>query len=212
MSRRPATPPVHLVGAGPGDPELLTVKGKRLLEGADAVLYDALVHPRLLEHAPAGAERCYVGKRAGDHALTQPEIDAWLVDRARRGLRVVRLKGGDPLIFARGGEEMAALRRAGVAYAIVPGVTSATAAAAAAGVPLTHRGLAAGVRLLAGPALLAAPPPPCGETLAIFMGLEMIEAIVRALLAQGWPRGIAAAAVERASLPEERVIAAPLWR
>jgi len=204
--------PVYLVGAGPGDPELLTVKGQRLLAAADAVLYDALVDPRLLELAPAAAERCYVGKRAGHHALAQAEIARWMIARARRGLAVVRLKGGDPGVFGRGGEEMAALRRAGIACELVPGVTAATAAAAAAGVPLTHRGVAPGARLLFGAGVLAAPPAPTTETLVIYMGLAQLKGIAAALLVQGWARATPVCAVERASLPDERVIAAPLSR
>jgi len=202
--------PVYLVGAGPGDPELLTVKGQRLLAAADAVLYDALVDPRLLALAPAAAERCYVGKRAGHHALPQAEIARWMIARARRGLAVVRLKGGDPGVFGRAGEELAALRRAGIACELVPGVTAATAAAAAAGVPLTHRGVAPGARLLFGAGVLAAPPPPTTETLVIYMGLAQIAEIAAVLLAQGWARATPACAVERASLPDERVLAAPL--
>ncbi|HUX68441.1 MAG TPA: uroporphyrinogen-III C-methyltransferase [Terriglobales bacterium] len=202
--------PVYLVGAGPGDPELLTVKGQRLLAAADAVLYDALVDPRLLELAPAAAERCYVGKRAGQHALTQEEIGRWMIALARRGLAVVRLKGGDPGVFGRGGEELAALRRAGIACELVPGVTAATAAAAAAGVALTQRGVAPGVRLLFGAGVLAAPPAPTAETLVIYMGLAQLEAIAAALLAQGWPARTRACAVANASLPGERVVGASL--
>ena len=130
---------VYLVGAGPGDPELITLKGRRLLERADSVLYDYLANPALLDLAPAHAERIYVGKKKSVHAFSQEEICAMLVERARRGLNVVRLKGGDPFIFGRGGEEAEALAAAGVAFEIVPGVTSPLGIAAYTGVPLTHR-------------------------------------------------------------------------
>src|SRR5438067_2701573 len=130
---------VYLVGAGPGDPELLTLKGRRVLALADAVLYDHLAPEALLDLAPAGAERVYVGKKKSAHAFTQEEICAMLIERARRGLTVVRLKGGDPYLFGRGGEEVEALADAGIAFEVVPGVTSPLGIAAYSGVPLTHR-------------------------------------------------------------------------
>ncbi len=130
---------VYLVGAGPGDPGLITVKGRQALERADCVLYDFLANERLLDYAPAQAERIYVGKKRAKHELTQAEISALMVERARRGWTVVRLKGGDPFIFARGGEEIEALADAGVPFEIVPGVTTPLGLAAYTGVPLTHR-------------------------------------------------------------------------
>lgn len=206
--------PVYIVGAGPGDPELLTLKAQRLLAGADAVLYDALANPALLDLAPPGAERCYVGKRRGAHAVAQPILAEWMISRARRGLNVVRLQGGDPLIYGRCGEEIAALAAAAVPFEIVPGITSASGAAAALGVPLTHRQVAAGVRFFSGAGLLAAPPRPAlagpQDTLAVYMGLEPLEAITEALLTAGWPSTLEAALVERATLPGERHIIAPL--
>lgn len=202
---------VYLVGAGPGDPELLTLKGKRLLEHADAVLYDELANPALLDLVPARAERCYVGKRARHHALPQAEIAAWLIARARRGLNVVRLKGGDPLIFGRGGEEIEALARAGVAWEIVPGVSAGTGVASAAGIPLTHRGVASGVRFLAGhTGLQAAPPAPNGDTLVVFMGLERLADSTAALVRQGWPRSTPVTVIERGTLPGERRLSGTL--
>ena len=140
---------VALVGAGPGDPGLITVRGMRLLEAADVVVYDALSSPRLLRHAPT-AEHIYVGKLAARHSMTQDGINALLVDQGKAGRRVVRLKGGDPFVFGRGGEECEALRAAGVPYLVVPGITAAVAAAAYAGIPITHRDFNSGFTLLTG--------------------------------------------------------------
>jgi uroporphyrin-III C-methyltransferase len=141
---------VYLVGAGPGDPELLTVKAARLLRAAEAVLHDELVTPEILRLASPSAQLHNVGKRCGSRRIAQEEINFLLLSLAASGLQVVRLKGGDPLLFGRAGEEIAALRQAGVPYEIVPGVTAALGAAAAAGIPLTHRRGAAAVVLLAG--------------------------------------------------------------
>jgi len=202
---------VYLVGAGPGDPELITLKGKRVLAQADAVLYDELANPALLEWVPAQAERCYVGKRARHHALPQAEIAAWMIERAQRGLCVVRLKGGDPLIFGRGGEELEALARAGVDWEVVPGVSAGTGVASAAGIPLTHRGVSSGVRFLAGhTGLAAAALNPNGETLVVFMGLERLAESAAALVARGWPRTTPVSVIERGTLPGERIITATL--
>ena len=134
-SNQPGSNKVYLVGAGPGDPELITVKAKRLLEHADSILYDHLASSELLELAPASAERLYVGKKKSEHALSQEEICALLIARGKRGLNVVRLKGGDPFIFGRGGEEAEALADAGIAFEVVPGVTSPLGIAAYTGVP-----------------------------------------------------------------------------
>ena len=141
---------VYLIGAGPGDPELLTLKGRRILEQADAILFDHLAPAALLDFAPPSAERVYVGKKKSAHAFTQDEICAMLIERARRGLTVVRLKGGDPLIFGRGGEEAEALADAGVPFELVPGVTVPLGIGAYAGVPLTHRGRSTSVSFVAG--------------------------------------------------------------
>ncbi|HWG36743.1 MAG TPA: uroporphyrinogen-III C-methyltransferase [Terriglobales bacterium] len=201
---------VYLVGAGPGDPELATLKARRVLASADAVFYDALANPALLDWAPASAERCFVGKRAGAHAATQADIHRWLIARARRGGTIVRLKGGDPLVFARAGEEMAVLRRAGVNFEIIPGISAASAAAAAAAVPLTDRHLASGVRFLSAPALVRAPPTPTSETLAVYMGAGRISAIAQSLLDAGWRRATPATAVANASLSGQRIASATL--
>lgn len=197
--------PVYLVGAGPGDPELLTLKGRRVLAEADAVLYDELANPVLLAWAPAGAERHGVGRRRGRQAWTQEEICAWMIERARTGARVVRLKGGDPMIFGRGGEEYAALRRAGIAVEIVPGVSAAQGAAAATGIPLTLRGVAGGVRYVAGHEPVRAPYAP-GETLVIYMGLARLGAIAEELRRQGWPAATAMAVIGRGTLPEQQLV------
>src|SRR5687767_11089055 len=141
---------VYLVGAGPGDPGLLTLAAADALSKADVVLYDALASPATLRHAPSTAELRYVGKRAGAHALSQQEIEAELVALGREGKRVVRLKGGDPFVFGRGGEEALALRRAGIPFTVIPGISSAIAAPAYAGIPVTHRGIASSFTVITG--------------------------------------------------------------
>lgn len=185
---------VHLVGAGPGDPGLLTRRGAELLAAADVVVYDRLVDPRLLDLAPTSAERIDVGKLPG-RPHRQQDINALLVERGATGATVVRLKGGDPFVFGRGGEEVQALRAAGVAVEVVPGVTSAFAAPAAAGVPVTHRGLSTSVTVVTGHvgdsggsggvdwASLAS----AGGTLVVLMGMENRAAIAQALVAGGRP-------------------------
>src|SRR5206468_3576038 len=140
---------VSLVGAGPGDPGLLTRKALARLRAADLVLYDALIDDRILRYARR-AQRFFVGKRAGRHAMTQEAIHALMIRAARRGRRVVRLKGGDPFVFGRGGEEALALKYAGIPFDVVPGISSAVAAPAAAGIPVTHRGLASALRVVSG--------------------------------------------------------------
>ncbi|HWU40520.1 MAG TPA: uroporphyrinogen-III C-methyltransferase, partial [Candidatus Acidoferrum sp.] len=141
---------VYLIGAGPGDPGLFTLKGKRCLQEADVVVYDYLANPRLLRYAKPEAEIVYVGKQAGRHTLSQEEIDRLLVARAADGKVVARLKGGDPFIFGRGGEEAEELAAAGVPFEVVPGVTSAVAAPAYAGIPLTHRDFTSTVAFVTG--------------------------------------------------------------
>ncbi|HEY1552861.1 MAG TPA: uroporphyrinogen-III C-methyltransferase [Kofleriaceae bacterium] len=179
---------VSLVGAGPGDPELLTLRAADRLRRADLVLYDALAKPELLELAPT-AKRFFVGKRAGRHSIAQDAIHALMIRAAKRGERVVRLKCGDPFVLGRGGEEALALAAAGIAYEIVPGVSSAIAAPALAGIPVTHRGIAAGFATLSGHdggALLDAIAPGA-LTLVILMGLAARATIAARLLARGWP-------------------------
>jgi uroporphyrin-III C-methyltransferase/precorrin-2 dehydrogenase/sirohydrochlorin ferrochelatase len=190
---------VALVGAGPGDPALLTRKAVALLRGADLVLYDALVPPAMLKIARR-ARRFYVGKRAGRHSITQDAINRLMIRAARKGDRVVRLKCGDPFVFGRGGEEAMALRAANVPVEIVPGVTSAFAAPALAGIPVTHRGAATAVVLVSGHAPAAYEPvlnglEPGSATVVVLMGVGTRAAIADHLLRRGWPAEAPAAIV-----------------
>jgi uroporphyrin-III C-methyltransferase / precorrin-2 dehydrogenase / sirohydrochlorin ferrochelatase len=202
---------VSLVGAGPGDPELLTQAAVARLRAADLVLYDALVDTRVLCLAP-DAQPFYVGKRAGRHALTQHEIHAVMIRAAKRGRRVVRLKGGDPFVFGRGGEEALALRAAGVPYEIVPGISSAVAAAGLAGIPVTHRGFASAFLVVSGHddevfSAVVDGVSPGSVTLVILMGAGRRVTLARKLVNNGWSGRTPAAVVASASLPDERV-----WR
>src|SRR5262247_2730523 len=183
---------VALVGAGPGDPGLLTVRGRRLIRRADVVVYDRLVDARLLELVSRHARLVFVGKERGHHSEPQGEINALLVTEARRGHRVVRLKGGDPFVLGRGGEEAAALRAAGVRFEVVPGVSSAIAAPAYAGIPLTHRGVASSFAVVAGHECAKerdrvdwARVATAVDTLVVLMGLAALPRITRELLAHG---------------------------
>ena len=202
---------VSLVGAGPGDPGLLTRTAIARLRAADFVLYDALVDQQILKYARK-ARRFYVGKRAGRHAMTQPAIEALMIRAARRGRRIVRLKGGDPFVFGRGGEEALALQRAGIAYDVVPGISSAIAAPAAAGIPVTHRGVASAFLVVSGheeEAFAAAIPglQPNGVTVVVLMGLARSAAIACRLIDRGWSRGTPAAVIVDASRAGQQV-----WR
>ncbi|MFN8693927.1 MAG: siroheme synthase CysG [Holosporales bacterium] len=208
---------VYLIGAGPGDPDLLTFKALRLLQAADVVLYDRLVTPDILALARKDAEKIYVGKQRANHCMPQEEINALLVSYARRGLKVARLKGGDPLLFGRGGEEAEALQAAHIPYVIVPGVTSASGAAAYAGFPLTHRDHAQAVTFVTGHmrgdgelvlpwASLAA----AQQTLVIYMGLHKVNVLVEKLLAHGLAKDTPVAAVSQATWPTQRIIRATL--
>ena len=184
---------VALVGAGPGDPGLMTVRGLALLRRADVVVYDRLVDPRLLDEARPDAIRVFVGKASGHHTLTQHEINALLVRHAEGGRRVVRLKGGDPFVFGRGGEEAEALAAAGVPYEVVPGVSAAVAVPACAGIPVTHRGVASSFAVVtghedetkAGSAVEWARLAGAVDTLVILMGARRLPRIAAALLEGG---------------------------
>ena len=178
---------VYLVGAGPGDPELLTLKGRRCLEWADVVLHDHLAPTALLDLAPASAERIYVGKKRGDHAYSQAEIIDLMITKAREGKTIVRLKGGDPFIFGRGGEEVESLVEAGIPFEVVPGVTSPLGIAAYTGVPLTHREHTSVVTFVTGHNVDSIDWTKTGisETLVIFMGVHHAAEIVERILAAG---------------------------
>ena len=211
---------VILVGAGPGDPGLITVAGTQALAQAEVVVYDRLANPRLLDLVPKEAERIFVGKGPEQHTMTQEEINALLVARAREGKRVVRLKGGDPFVFGRGGEEALELAAAGIPFDVVPGVTSAVAVAAYAGIPVTHRGLASSVAFITGHAQEGARPAedPTKEeqevdwaklatavdTLVLLMGVGQLPEIVDRLIAGGRAGSTPTAVVEWGTLPRQR--------
>jgi uroporphyrin-III C-methyltransferase/precorrin-2 dehydrogenase/sirohydrochlorin ferrochelatase len=206
---------VYLIGAGPGDPDLLTLRAQQLLQLADVILHDRLVSPQILARARRDAQRVYVGKAPGDHRNTQERINELLVDYARRGLRVARLKGGDPFIFGRGGEELEVLRQHGIPAVVVPGITAGLGAAASAAIPLTHRGIAQAVTFVtatgaAGEHLnwpaLAAPQ----QTVVFYMSAAQTQHIVARLLAAGAAPELPATIVERATWPDQRVIKSTL--
>jgi uroporphyrin-III C-methyltransferase / precorrin-2 dehydrogenase / sirohydrochlorin ferrochelatase len=203
---------VFLVGAGPGDPGLVTQRALELIAEADAIVYDRLVPSRLLEHARPEAELVYAGKQPGDAGLGQEQINRMLIDLARDGKQVVRLKGGDPFVFGRGGEEAIALDAAGVPFDIVPGISSAVAAPALAGIPVTHRGLAAAFLVVSGHdedafAASIGQLAPNGLTLVVLMGVGRRAPLASRLIDRGWSRETPAAIVADASLPQQQV-----WR
>ena len=222
---------MYLVGAGPGDPGLLTARALELIASADTILYDRLIPARALDGARGDAELLFVGKEGGGDSVPQEETEALMVARAREGRRVVRLKGGDPFVFGRGGEEALTLRAAEVPFEVVPGVTAGVAAAAYAGIPVTHRGLATAVALITGhtrapdegrsgeadsasgddssdldwPALAAFP-----GTLVFYMGIRQLPHIADSLIAAGRPAAQVAAVVEQGTLPTQRTVTATL--
>jgi uroporphyrin-III C-methyltransferase len=192
---------VSLVGAGPGDPGLITARGLELVRSCDALVYDRLVAPELVAEAPADALRI---SRDG---LPQERINRLLVELAREGLEVVRLKGGDPFVFGRGGEEALALAEAGVPFEIVPGVSALAAVPAAAGIPLTHRGVSSEVRVVSG---RSAAEPASSETLVLFMALQELESVCDRLLDEGLDPGTPAAVISRGTCPDQEVVVADL--
>ena len=218
----PPTGKVYLIGAGPGDPGLLTVKGREALARADVVVYDRLAHPSLLDHAPASAERIFAGKARGQQELTQDGINELLVERARAGLTVARLKGGDPFVFGRGGEEALALARHGIPFAVVPGVSSAIAAPAYAGIPVTHRGVAASFTVVSGSEDPSKPESSVrweelgrslsaqGGTLLTLMGWASIEKILDELEKAGLPAGTPVALVQWGTWSRQRTVTGTL--
>ncbi len=210
---------VYLVGAGPGDSGLITVKGMRCLQHAEVVLYDRLCNPALLDEVPKAAERIYVGKNMGHHTLPQEQINALLVTKARQNKVVVRLKGGDPFVFGRGGEEVDALVDAGVPFEVVPGVTAGFAAGAYAGIPLTHRDFTTSVTLITGHLNTRKDPQRdidwpalgCGRgTLVFYMGLTDIATICQQLIEHGRPTATPVAVVSHASTPQQHTLIATL--
>jgi uroporphyrin-III C-methyltransferase len=205
------------VGAGPGDPELLTLKALKALEAAEVVVHDGLVSDEVLALAPPAARRISVAKRKSRHSYSQDEINRMLVAFAREGLNVVRLKGGDPFIFGRGGEELEAVRAAGLDCHVVPGVTAALAAGAGAGAPLTHRGAAQAVTFVTGHAARDGEPDldwPAlarpNQTVVIYMGLSMAAPIAARLMGAGRDPATPALIVENASRPDERRVVTTL--
>ena len=203
---------VYLVGAGPGDPDLITRKGLRCLRLADVVVYDRLVSPELLDEAPLGAERIFVGKQPGCHAITQEQISALLIHYARLRYAVVRLKGGDPFVFGRGGEEALALSTAGIPFEVVPGVSSAIAVPAYAGIPITQREYAGAVTIVTGheqqdsSAVNWDALAQTGGTLVILMGVELLPQITQRLLDGGLAPDTPAAVIQQGTLPQQRAI------
>lgn len=203
---------VYLVGAGPGDPGLITVRGMECLRRAEVLLYDYLAGERLLNAVPTDCEKIYVGKKAGCHSMQQEAICALLVEKAREGRRVVRLKGGDPFVFGRGGEEALVLAEAGVAFEVVPGVTSGIASPAFAGIPVTQRGSAASVAFVTGHEAPGKTESDIDwerlatavDTLVIFMGVGNLPGIVKQLVANGRPGSTPAALVEWGTLPKQK--------
>lgn len=207
---------VWLVGAGPGDAELLTLKAARLLAEADVVVYDHLVGEGVLALIGPQAERIYAGKERARHSLPQPDLNQLLVDLAYAGRRVVRLKGGDPFIFGRGGEEIETLSAEGIPFQVVPGITAAAGCASYAGIPLTHRDFAHSCVFVTGHLkdggmdlnwqALVQPR----QTIAVYMGVHAVEPLCEGLIAHGMPRDMPAALVERGTMPQQRVLVGTL--
>jgi uroporphyrin-III C-methyltransferase len=211
------TATVYLVGAGPGAPGLLTVRGLELIRAAEVIVYDRLVSPALLEEAPHSAQRIFAGKAAGYHSLPQEEINALLIDHARAGRKVVRLKGGDPFVFGRGGEEAEALAEAGVPFEIVPGVSSAIAVPACAGIPLTHRRLSSSFAVITGHEAckdgakvdwtrLAT----AVDTLVVLMGLTNLPRIAAELATHGRAPETPVAVISSGTTEKQRVVTGTL--
>ncbi|KAK8608387.1 hypothetical protein V6N13_023811 [Hibiscus sabdariffa] len=209
---------VFLVGTGPGDPDLLTLKAVKVIQKADLLLYDRLVSNAVLDLVGPDARLLYVGKTAGYHSRTQEEIHELLLSFAEAGANVVRLKGGDPLVFGRGGEEMDFLQQQGIQVKVIPGITAASGIAAELGIPLTHRGVAISVRFLTGhsrkggtdPLFVAENAADPDSTLVVYMGLSTLPSLAQKLIHHGLPPDTPAAAVERGTTPQQRTVFAEL--
>ncbi len=205
---------ISIVGAGPGAADLITLRGLKSLREADAVFYDALISPELLAEAPAHAEKVYVGKRCGHHHVEQQQIIALIIDRARQGKKVTRLKGGDPMIFGHGGEEAMACIAAGIPFEIIPGVCSALGAASYAGIPLTHRGWASSVAFVTAhgakcsesPDLSWLPLAKTADTLIIFMGGSWLQPICDALISDGLAAATPVAVISHATCENQQTV------
>lgn len=218
MQRPRSEGKVYLVGSGPGDPELLTLKAYRLISEAEVIVHDQLPGPEILSMLPSDAEIIDAGKYAGDHTLAQDKINALLVEKAREGKKVVRLKGGDPYLFGRGGEEAEELRAAGIEVEVVPGVTSAIAVPAYAGIPVTHRDHASMVTFITGHEDPTKPESSLQwellarfeGTLVILMGVGMLERNAQALIDNGKDPHTPVAIIERGTRPDQRVTTGPL--
>jgi len=213
MDRTSTTPgTVYLVGAGPGDPELITVKGHRLLQEADVVVYDRLVHRDLVRAADADADLYFVGKAPGEHKVMQAEINALLATKARRGNTVVRLKGGDPFVFGRGGEEAHHLRESGVDFEVVPGISSATGVPAYAGVPVTHRGRSRAFTVVTGHTIAMDDTSldwdhlTAVDTLVILMGLRRLPQIAENLIEEGRAADTPVAVISSGTTADQQVV------
>lgn len=207
---------VYLIGAGPGDPELLTVKAYRIMQQADVVLYDSLVSEDILDSCSQQATKIFVGKRCDDHALPQEEINQLLVTQAQAGKCVIRLKGGDPFIFGRGGEELQAVVANGLYFESIPGITAASAAASSAGIPLTHRQCAQSVKLVTAFKKTKTPNQDYSEmldsnqTLVLYMGLNQLTSLTEGLMGAGRDGDTPFAIVSHASLPTQQVLVGSL--
>jgi len=209
---------VYLVGAGPGDPDLITVKGLRLVQQADVLIYDRLIHPRILEQARPDAQRLYVGKKSDHHTVPQDEINAMMVREARKQKSVVRLKGGDPFVFGRGAEEVLYLVEQGIPWEVVPGVTSATAVPAYTGIPITHRACSSMVSIITGHETFTEGKPtlrydligPSDSTLVILMGMSNLKNITQELLTNGRPGDTPACIITRGTYAEQRILTGTL--